>query len=71
MINLEETQEWYAKERDITVEEFDDYDIHVCRVANAYINNNIFIEKINKFAKHQWERGRLKLDRVLFKNWIN
>tara|TARA_R110000772_G_scaffold44329_5_gene102022 strand:+ start:2701 stop:2955 length:255 start_codon:yes stop_codon:yes gene_type:complete len=37
-IDIKETQEWYAKERSIKVEEFDDYDAHVCRVANAYGN---------------------------------
>lgn len=38
MINIKETQKWYAKERGIKIEEFDDYDAHVCRVANAYGN---------------------------------
>jgi len=38
MIDIKETQEWYAKERNIKVDEFDDYDAHVCRVANAYGN---------------------------------
>ena len=38
MIDIKETQEWYANERNIKVDEFDDYDAHVCRVANAYGN---------------------------------
>jgi len=36
MININDTQDWYAKERGVKVDEFDDYDAHVCRVANAY-----------------------------------
>lgn len=31
-----EAREWYAKERGISVEELDDYDLHVTRVAQAY-----------------------------------
>ena len=38
MIDIKDTQEWYAKERNIKICEFDDYDAHVCRVANAYVN---------------------------------
>lgn len=38
MINIKDTQDWYAKEIGKAVEEFDDYDTHVCRVANAYGN---------------------------------
>ena len=38
MIDIQETQEWYANERNIKVDEFDEYDAHVCKVANAYGN---------------------------------
>jgi hypothetical protein len=38
MIDIQETQEWYANERNIKVDEFDDYDAHVCKVVNAYGN---------------------------------
>jgi hypothetical protein len=33
----EEVREWYAKERNCTIIEFDDYDLHVCRVINGFI----------------------------------
>ena len=33
---LEEVQKWYAKQQDVQVEEFDDYDLHVCRVLLSY-----------------------------------
>lgn len=35
---VEEVKEWYAKERNITVAEFDEYDLHVCRVAQGFAN---------------------------------
>jgi len=33
---IKKAQEWYAKERGITIGEFDDYDVHSCRVAASY-----------------------------------
>jgi hypothetical protein len=33
---LAEVQSWYAKETNREIVKFDDYDLHVCRVAKAY-----------------------------------
>lgn len=38
-VEISETQKWYASERKITIDQFDDYDAHVCRVANSYLND--------------------------------
>ncbi len=36
MNRLELTQEWYAKYLKKTPEEFDEYDMHVCKVLDKY-----------------------------------
>jgi len=33
---IQKAMEWYANERGIGIDEFDDYDAHVCRVAASY-----------------------------------
>jgi len=36
MTDLEKISEWYAKETNKTVSDFDEYDAHVCRVVEGY-----------------------------------
>ena len=51
MINIKETQKWYAEKRSIDVSEFDDYDSYLCKVANSYINSIDNESKIWRFFK--------------------
>ena len=37
-IDIKETQEWYSNKIGAGIDEFDDYDAHVCIVANLYVN---------------------------------
>jgi hypothetical protein len=53
--DLKETTNWYEKERNIKIDEFDDYDLHVCRVATAYHQSKLKLLNIDNVSKAKAE----------------
>jgi hypothetical protein len=43
--NNEYVREWYAKKTNRKVDEFDDYDLHICNVIFGYVQDNFGKQK--------------------------
>ena len=42
---LREILEWYAETRGVTIGELDDFDAHICRVIQKYVNEKMSSSK--------------------------
>ena len=60
MIPIKDTKEWYSEKRSIGISEFDEYDMHVCKVANEYANSTLVQGIINSMTANEFKSMQLK-----------